>query len=1287
MARKNKDATSRLSARYIDDNILLSATHAWTYMRLPLTSYEYLSYSGREGLCDQITNSLAALITNNQETIEAHLRIAHRPFDVAHWADSLNERASKYDTAPAWKRYLSNMASRVSRMGFDDKEVYLGVCLGDRRNVGSSTNNLGASALSEALTPLRDISKALENFAKYDDMVVSDSEIEYWSNKADDIHRTIAQSALHGVPATAEEIAWLISRSLWPNLSEEQTENSNKGASKWGPGEIAALAEGIATNLHKMVEVEQIDLLGNTQKGYAVTLSISRFPDTFHFPDQEPWMHFAAANSFKVDFSTRFEIVPALKVQKDVGKKLALAKDQAEHIAEAGVAVPLKIREQLATATMLEYTIDKDRMPWAYSRHRLIVTGSTPEEAISRANTIREQYRELSIDVVWSTGEQFDLLCEAMPGDKVRSKSYYQRQELSILGAAMPTASSLVGDVEAGNPPWRGPYLGYTRNRVKTPVFFSPHIAMIRNLPPGIAITGAPGGGKALSLDTPLPTPTGWTTMGDIKIGDEVFDEKGLPCRVLSVTDVMENHECYEVVFDDGSSIIADAEHRWLTDTRSSRVSAQRKTKRTLTNKNLAWASEEKLNAMKMYLRDLDPEILVTSDALATMIPSGVSSIAYKTAAKELAKNGLTSTKTKVRGSGQVDLWPARELLEHTILRMSGLRNDQRYRQILPQVRTTKEILETLTLENGNRLNHSIPVAEPLSLDTKTLRLDPYCLGVWLADGTTARGENAAGDSEISEAFESAGYPLSKRKHQTHGNAIGYGVLGGFHKGLREIGVLGQKHIPIEYLRASSSQRMALLQGILDGNGYIGVDGNCELTLTSFPLAKDAQELMHSLGIKTHWSEGRDVLVLLDGSHQDCGPKYIINFTSKDSTFALSRKKARESNTEKRTAPRRRYIKEIRQVASVPVKCITVDSPSHLYLAGREMIPTHNSFLAFTLAYQMAVQGVWTIYIDPKADAKPMGELKGLGTPKVFDLRHGEPGMLDPFSLADADNPADASIQALQTINFLLGGTGISEDREEALFKAVDVVSRNPNPSLSKVVDYLLQSSDTHSRNLGNVLNTYRTLPFAKLCFEPSTGTKMRPEDGLTVITLLGLELPPVGTAVENLTYDNKVAVAVMYLITRFARKLMLGMDKGHPKAICIDEAWAITSTPQGARLIPEIARMGRSHNTALVLVSQNANDLMSQSVTNSLSTKFAFRSTIPSEIDDVMTLFGLEKDQGYQSTVRDLNNGECLMQDADGRVAMIKVDDWDQVLFDTFNTNPETRGKTTGTALEPREI
>lgn len=817
---KKKQATvntNKLAVRYLDDEILLSQTHAWTYVRIPLMSYEFQSAAARESFVEQISLALSGLIMNNNEAVECHLRIVHKPLDVLKWYKDLNGRVVRQQPTDGWPNYARDMANHLDSRVFENKEVYLGVCLGMRGGKGN---------VSDLLDPIKFVSSLVEKATGFEEQVISDEEIAEWRTLARDVHRSLGQSYLRAVPATAKEMAWVIAHSLWPDIY--QPEVSFSDSEVWGPGEVRQLASGDITHHRKMIEVEQLDEMGDPVKGYTATLAVSRFPDILHFPAQEPWMHFAASLPFQVDFSTRMAIVPAMKVQKDVGKKLADAKDQAVHIAESGTSVPLKVREQLQVATELEYTIDKERMPWAYARHRIIVTAPTPEELTNRVKTLQEAYRELSMDVVWPTGDQFALLCEAMPGDGVRATAYFQRQEIAVIGGGMPTASSETGDRIDGDKGWLGPYLGYTTSRVINPVFFSPHVAMTRNYPPGVAITGAPGGGK--------------------------------------------------------------------------------------------------------------------------------------------------------------------------------------------------------------------------------------------------------------------------------------------------------------------------------------------------------------------------------------------------------------------------------------------------------------SFLAFTLAHQMAMQGVWTIYIDPKADAKPMGELKGLGQPRVFDLRDGNDGMLDPFALGA--NSGEATLLALETLRLLLGGS-VSEEREEALLNAIEVVAKSPNPSLSMVVDVLTNNAaNTAARNLGAVLRTIRELPFARLCFSPIGGTTLRPEDGLTVVTLLGLDLPSATTSPEDYSYENRLAVSVMYLLTRYARKLMLNMDKSHPKAICIDEAWAITSTPQGAKLIPEIARMGRSHNTALVLVSQNAGDLMAEAVTNSISTKFAFRSSIPQEINNVIELMGLEDDQGYENFVRDLRNGECIMQDIDGRVSRVKIDAWNKELFDTFNTNPETRGK-----------
>lgn len=333
------------------------------------------------------------------------------------------------------------------------------------------------------------------------------------------------------------------------------------------------------------------------------------------------------------------------------------------------------------------------------------------------------------------------------------------------------------------------------------------------------------------------------------------------------------------------------------------------------------------------------------------------------------------------------------------------------------------------------------------------------------------------------------------------------------------------------------------------------------------------------------------------------------------------------------------------------------------------------SFTAFTLTYQMALAGIWTIYIDPKADALPMVNLPGMnnGTTRLIDLKDGNDGILDPFSIGS--NASEQKELALETIGLFLGGQATMGPKQRSeLAKTIQLVASQPQPSLNKIVDVLLASTNDEAESLGQTLNFIRELPFARLCFAPKTQDTLRADQGLTIITLLGLDLPNSSATVDTYTNSNRLAVAVMFLLTSFTRQLMLSLDKSHPKAIVIDEAWAITSTPQGKKLVFEVARMGRSLNTGLILVSQNAGDFLGEGVTNSVATKLAFRATNIDEIDNVLRFFDLELHDGNRDVIRELKNGECLIRDADGRIARVQVDGWNQKMNYAFETNPETR-------------
>ena len=376
---------------------------------------------------------------------------------------------------------------------------------------------------------------------------------------------------------------------------------------------------------------------------------------------------------------------------------------------------------------------------------------------------------------------------------------------------------------------------------------------------------GQNGHGKALAIDTPIPTPNGWSTMGALQIGDVVYDEMGNQCNVTAATAVMHDHKCYRVEFDDGSSIVADAEHRWLTSNARARHSTR-------------------------TARDNDS-----------------------------ARAGVKNPNL-----------------------------DQSHKRILPSIVTTQEIADSILVTAKTyhgTLNHSIEVCGSLKNPHANLPIDPYVLGAWLGDGTSANASIACNDPEILNEIAKTGLVIT-----SYAGKYMYGITGNLSTCLRSAGLLKNKHIPAAYLRSSDAQRLSLLQGLMDTDGHITSYGRCEFTSTRAVLALAVLELCLSLGIKAKLIHGRSTL-----RGRDCGPKFRITFTTARPVFRMLRK-LQFIKSKLSPVTGNRYITACVEIDSVPVKCIAVDSPSHLYLAGHAMIPTHNTGVTTQVALSLVGQ-------------------------------------------------------------------------------------------------------------------------------------------------------------------------------------------------------------------------------------------------------------------------------------------------------------------------------------------
>jgi len=352
---------------------------------------------------------------------------------------------------------------------------------------------------------------------------------------------------------------------------------------------------------------------------------------------------------------------------------------------------------------------------------------------------------------------------------------------------------------------------------------------------------------------------------------------------------------------------------------------------------------------------------------------------------------------------------------------------------------------------------------------------------------------------------------------------------------------------------------------------------------------------------------------------------------------------------------------------------IARNNPPGLIITGSP--GSGKSLTAFTLTRSMVLSGVQTIYIDPKQDALPLAGLPGCeGNTTVVDLREGHNGILDPFQLGD--NEGEKIDLVLDTIAMLLKEPITDAVTNTELSKAIKVVLKDRTPTMSKLTEIMLASKIPQAEALGQRLDIIRKLPFARLCFSEAKRGDLVPHlelnKKLTIITLLGLDMPNSLAPKSSYTTRNQLAVAILFLLTSFTRKLMLsGNEEKLPKAIVIDEAWAVTSTDQGAKLVMEVARLGRSLNTGIVLVSQNAGDFLGANVTNSVSLRMAFGTKDKTEAENVLQFFDLPVDDVHRRIIYSLTTGECLIKDSDGRIAKMYVDCWNEEEKIAFETNP----------------
>ena len=332
------------------------------------------------------------------------------------------------------------------------------------------------------------------------------------------------------------------------------------------------------------------------------------------------------------------------------------------------------------------------------------------------------------------------------------------------------------------------------------------------------------------------------------------------------------------------------------------------------------------------------------------------------------------------------------------------------------------------------------------------------------------------------------------------------------------------------------------------------------------------------------------------------------------------------------------------------------------------------SFCNNLLVYYAVLFGGQALLLDPKSE-------RGNWKETLPEIAHeinivnltsdkDNAGLLDPFVIMK--NVKDAESLAIDILTFLTGISSRDGEKFPVLRKAVRSVTQSDSRGLLHVIDELRREDTPISRNIADHIDSFTDYDFAHLLFSDGTvENAISLDNQLNIIQVADLVLPDKDTTFEEYTTIELLSVSMLIVISTFALDF-IHSDRSIFKIVDLDEAWAFLNVAQGETLSNKLVRAGRAMQAGVYFVTQSSGDVSKESLKNNIGLKFAFRSTDVNEIKQTLEFFGIDKDdENNQKRLRDLENGQCLLQDLYGRVGVVQIHPVFEELLHAFDTRP----------------
>lgn len=430
----------------IVNNIVFSKGEAWAYFKIASVPYDFLTNSGRAQLSNDIMIAFSGLSQRAGKNVDIHILVTNTPFSVDSWEDQMNkiydEWNGKGSRLSTFDKYMRNQTVALKRRSYKKKVVYIGVKLFNRGTFSLDEFNILEFGFAEALEAIK---KGLSSVLAIPDENITPLERNRAKKDEFEINRAIKSSTLKGTRLSSEELLLIIKKTLYPSMPSPYLEVNHE--ERIGLSDIVMETGAIIEDHRRYLKIKQ--MVGTEEReGFRATLSFSKFPsDSMMEPSGiDPFMYLPTIMGLPFTMTARLTLMPIEKMKKDLQKKKLDSEDEIKNISGSGQRVTSAIRETQQDIDRLDHELTTDTMPWVSGNYRMTIETPTYELLATAVQEMKQEYAKNETILVWTTGDQLDLMMEEIPGGKLKMSDFSQLTNLAMLGVAGFGYGGQVGD-------------------------------------------------------------------------------------------------------------------------------------------------------------------------------------------------------------------------------------------------------------------------------------------------------------------------------------------------------------------------------------------------------------------------------------------------------------------------------------------------------------------------------------------------------------------------------------------------------------------------------------------------------------------------------------------------------------------------------------------------------------------------------------------------------------------------------------------------------------------------